>query len=93
MGCLRGRFVPLIAKTLTRNKRRSCQYVRDEIELPARILGGEPPVLSDRLQRSPNNAGLLRAAEASGDAAAAKEADALIPRNSFGNRMPGVQQL
>jgi tetratricopeptide (TPR) repeat protein len=49
------------------------------------------------LQRSPNNgwaaAGLLRAAEASGDAGAAKEADTLIQRNWFGNGMPALEQL
>ena len=49
------------------------------------------------LQRSPNNGwaatGLLRAAEASGDAGAADEAKRLIQRNWFGEGVPALGQL
>ena len=49
------------------------------------------------LRRSPNNgwaaAGLLRAAEASGDAPGAEEARRLIQRNWFGGEMPAMEQL
>ncbi len=49
------------------------------------------------LQRSPNNgwaaAGLLRAAEARGDARAVDDAKALLQRNWFGEGMPELDQL
>jgi tetratricopeptide (TPR) repeat protein len=49
------------------------------------------------LQRAPNNgwaaAGLLRAAEARGDAKAAEEARALMKRNWFGDEMPALDRL
>ena len=49
------------------------------------------------LQRAPNNgwaaAGLLRAAEAVGDARAAEEARGLMRRNWFGNKLPTLEQL
>jgi tetratricopeptide (TPR) repeat protein len=49
------------------------------------------------LQRAPNNgwaaAGLLRAAEARGDAQAADEARALMKKNWFGEEMPALDRL
>jgi tetratricopeptide (TPR) repeat protein len=49
------------------------------------------------LQRSPNNgwaaAGLLRAAEARGDAQAAEEARTLVKKNWFGENPPALDQL
>jgi tetratricopeptide (TPR) repeat protein len=49
------------------------------------------------LQRAPNNgwaaAGLLRAAEARGDAQAAEEARALMKKNWFGEEMPAPDRL
>ena len=49
------------------------------------------------LQRSPNNgwaaAGLLRAAEARGDAQVVEDAKALLQRNWFGEGMPELDQL
>ena len=51
----------------------------------------------EALQRSPNNgwaaAGLLRAAEAKGDARAAEEARTLMQKNWFGEGMPSLDQL
>jgi tetratricopeptide (TPR) repeat protein len=49
------------------------------------------------LQRSPNNgwaaAGLLRAAEARGDAGVVEEARTLLKKNWFGGEMPALEQL
>jgi len=51
----------------------------------------------EAMQRSPNNgwaaAGLVRAAEARGDAAAAEEARALMRKNWFGEGEPSLDQL
>jgi len=51
----------------------------------------------EAMQRSPNNgwaaAGLLQAAEARGDAAAAEEARALMKKNWFGEGEPSLDQL
>ena len=67
----------------------------------ARLAHGQPEAAEAAfraaLERSPNNgwaaAGLLRAAEARGDARAVEDAKVLMQRSWFGKGMPELDQL